>query len=483
MRFLDWLVLLAGLVILAGLGWWGTARMPVKAAGLESALQASAEQALAEQGFDWARVRMDGQKAILSGQAPSADKLAGAEHTLIMADGQGGMIFGGVTFVETRADKAPRIAPYVWRATKTDDGRLVLTGHVPSERIRQDILRDAAALAPGAVDDRLQIGTGEPAGNWQGVARLGLAQLGALDSGEAKLLNTELSLRGVSMDPAVRARVSAEVANLTAPYVGKPEIRGPGLWTASHESDGLRLAGKVASEAEKIEIASIARRHYAGQVLDEMVVEAHSYDNWIDGVRLGLPHFTQFRSGAMAFDPEGEGFVFAGEASGSTLAYLREDMARLTGPYGVSFEAETVEVAVEEIAGIDFGADPVEACEAAFDAILQNNTVNFASGSAEITRDSGLTLDKLMAVSGRCAPDLVFELQGHTDASGDRAANVALSEARAAAVAAYMEAAGFDGTRLQPVGFGPDQPVADNDTPEGRAANRRIEFRVRERSE
>lgn len=88
-----------------------------------------------------------------------------------------------------------------------------------------------------------------------------------------------------------------------------------------------------------------------------------------------------------------------------------------------------------------------------------------------------------MAVSRQCAPGLVFEIGGYTDTSGDPAYNTALSDARARSVMDYMVAAGFDRTRLSAIGYGPDHPVQSNDTAEGRAANRRIEFKVRTRSD
>ena len=107
----------------------------------------------------------------------------------------------------------------------------------------------------------------------------------------------------------------------------------------------------------------------------------------------------------------------------------------------------------------------------------------FETGSAAISRESGETLDKIMAVSSTCAETLVFEVGGHTDNRGAQEANTVLSEARAQAVANYMRDAGFDVARLVVKGYGPDQPKADNATAEGRAANRRIEFKVQERSE
>jgi OOP family OmpA-OmpF porin len=67
---------------------------------------------------------------------------------------------------------------------------------------------------------------------------------------------------------------------------------------------------------------------------------------------------------------------------------------------------------------------------------------------------------------------------GHTDNSGNRATNISLSQARADAVKGYLVAKGIASQQLTTTGVGPDQPIASNDTADGRARNRRIEFRV-----
>jgi OOP family OmpA-OmpF porin len=68
-------------------------------------------------------------------------------------------------------------------------------------------------------------------------------------------------------------------------------------------------------------------------------------------------------------------------------------------------------------------------------------------------------------------------IEGHTDNVGNRDANLRLSRARADAVRAYFIAKGIAASRLTSVGLGPDQPIAPNDTEEGRAKNRRIQLR------
>jgi outer membrane protein OmpA-like peptidoglycan-associated protein len=69
-----------------------------------------------------------------------------------------------------------------------------------------------------------------------------------------------------------------------------------------------------------------------------------------------------------------------------------------------------------------------------------------------------------------------LQIEGHTDNAGPAEQNRTLSQQRADAVRQYMIDKGIDGSRLTAVGFGPDKPVADNKTPDGRAKNRRVEF-------
>jgi OOP family OmpA-OmpF porin len=111
------------------------------------------------------------------------------------------------------------------------------------------------------------------------------------------------------------------------------------------------------------------------------------------------------------------------------------------------------------------------------DTALARRIIEFESGQAVI-RPSGLKiLDEMAAAMGQIGERKV-EVIGHTDNIGSREANLALSLARATAVRSYLAAKGIAGAGISVAGAGPDQPVADNASAEGRARNRRIEFRV-----
>ncbi len=476
----------AGLVLVGFVTTHGSSDYHLNAAQMQAELQDRAQAALNEAGLEWATASLNGQTAMLTGTPPSQDAEAEAERIVRSSAGPGGIFWGGIISVKSdfaEAPAIPTVSPYVWRAVKNESGGMTLIGSAPSEDLQASLSAHASLQSATPIEDRTTLAAGEPAGSWQSIAVFGLDQLALLNSGEVRLTDTELRLSGVAMDDAARIQATAAVSDLKDPWRGVANISGPSLWKAEHVGAELVLSGSCESEEDKAEIASIAREHFSGAVRDEMTVFTSEYDDWVDGVRLGLPHFSQFESGEMAFEPTGDGFTFEGEATPSRLQFLREDMATLEGDYAVDIAVEPVSVELTELAGIDLGSDPLIACQMSFDLIMQANAVVFKTGSAEISRVSGQTLDKIMAVSETCASNLRYEIEGHTDDTGERENNLVLSRARAQAVANYMAASGYDAGRLLVTGYGPDRPKGDNATVEGRATNRRIEFRVQEWSE
>ena len=103
--------------------------------------------------------------------------------------------------------------------------------------------------------------------------------------------------------------------------------------------------------------------------------------------------------------------------------------------------------------------------------------VTFKAGSAELVPSSLKTLDD--AIKGlKINPKAKVEVQGHTSSEGSLELNQKLSEDRANSVRDYMISNGIASERLTAVGYGPNQPKADNSTEAGRKANRRIELVV-----
>ena len=105
------------------------------------------------------------------------------------------------------------------------------------------------------------------------------------------------------------------------------------------------------------------------------------------------------------------------------------------------------------------------------------NNLTFASGSSTIQAASYGEVDNLAAIL-KTYEDVNIAIEGHTDNTGNAAMNEKLSLARAEAVKARLESTGIDASRISAAGFGSASPRETNDTPEGRAMNRRIEVRI-----
>lgn len=109
--------------------------------------------------------------------------------------------------------------------------------------------------------------------------------------------------------------------------------------------------------------------------------------------------------------------------------------------------------------------------------VIVLKSVHFAFDSAELTREARVLLDRV--VEGlRNQPSLRLAIAGHTDSLGTEAYNQSLSLRRAESVRRFLLEVGIDSSRLLTEGFGELRPIADNESEEGRATNRRVEFRV-----
>ncbi len=113
--------------------------------------------------------------------------------------------------------------------------------------------------------------------------------------------------------------------------------------------------------------------------------------------------------------------------------------------------------------------------KSSFDAALRG--IKFNSSKSTFKTESYVLMDKVVSVMQKYS-DLKVSIEGHTDSQGAETANSDLSVKRANAVKEYLISKGISSTRLSTKGFGEYRPVSTNDTAEGRAQNRRVEFKI-----
>ncbi|MFN3753597.1 OmpA family protein [Flavobacterium sp.] len=109
--------------------------------------------------------------------------------------------------------------------------------------------------------------------------------------------------------------------------------------------------------------------------------------------------------------------------------------------------------------------------------VLGENAVRFDTNKSTLTTTAKANLDKLVPVFNQY-PDTNIQIYGYTDITGSPEYNLTLSEQRAASVRTYLAGKGLSSGRFTTTGLGIADPIATNDTPEGRSQNRRVEFAI-----
>ena len=109
--------------------------------------------------------------------------------------------------------------------------------------------------------------------------------------------------------------------------------------------------------------------------------------------------------------------------------------------------------------------------------VLGENSVRFDTNKSTLTAGAKANLDKLVPVFNQY-PDTNIQIYGYTDSTGTVEHNLTLSEQRAASVKTYLATKGISSARFNTSGLGIADPIATNDTPEGRSQNRRVEFAI-----
>lgn len=223
------------------------------------------------------------------------------------------------------------------------------------------------------------------------------------------------------------------------------------------------VSGTVPDEATRVAVLSRMRELYGPErVVDQLTLgSVVAPPQWPQYVQKMLSQsLKQVSHGQLSI--QGNTIEIRGEVANEAVRQqVASDLAQTLNPtYTVR---NGLRVAVQE--------------QAVVDQALANRIVEFEPGSAVLRPTAQPILDE-MATAMAKLNGRHFEVIGHTDASGSRAANVSLSLARAQSVKRYLIGKGLPADSIAISGLGPDQPAASNETDEGRARNRRIEFRV-----
>jgi OOP family OmpA-OmpF porin len=237
----------------------------------------------------------------------------------------------------------------------------------------------------------------------------------------------------------------------------------------------VTIVGNISNQERKDFIYETMTESFSSVNVDGLVVLEDLADesDWIGSV-LSLVISTQdpIESGRVIVFPGEELLVLAGEVDDTTLRNsLNEQVSEVAASIG--FLANPA-IRVPDVVPT---LREVEALQEVIDELILDQVVEFQVQSAVLTPVGITLLDELLAKL-RTAPEIRVAISGHADSQGSAESNLTLSMVRAQAVANYLVANGESPDRFDILWYGETQPKVSNDTPEGRAANRRIEFRA-----
>ena len=439
-------------------GWLNTAP-------LEADLAARSEVAIKDTVLDKTRVEVLGRDVALAADAFSEDGRRSAVAAVEAVP--------GVRLVNDQTRLVPQASPYLWSAER-DVARVTLGGSSPLPASKGRLLEAArAALGGVEVVDQMQLARGAPP-RFDNAALLLLDQIGKLKDGKITISDTKVSLFGMARDLGGREAIAAALKNLPEGFmVVANDVKAPPYVFQAYKdpvAQTLTLTGYVPDNNVHAAIAAAAgRKFFSEKVVDNLKASIGAPTSFVNAVVPALGALSRLSTGTLVVtDRE---VKLSGDALyDAAVAQMRASLAR-DFPQGWQAKAD---ISVKPAAA---PVDPT-VCQQLFSESLANGKIRFESGRATIDPDSAGLLDRLIEIAMRC-PTADIEIAGHTDADGEDASNQTLSEKRAQAVLDYLVKAGLPASRFTAMGYGSSQPVASNDTDEGKAQNRRIDFLVR----
>ncbi|MCL3881859.1 OmpA family protein [Marivita sp. GX14005] len=378
----------------------------------------------------------------------------------------------------------PVISPFTLRFIKDDGGARFDACAAPNESVRALILEAAAkAGLEGKVDCRLGLGT--PTRAWGEAAAMGIEAIDTLGGGTITFADADVTLfalEGTEQD-------------LFDSVVGELETGLPGVFVltatlpkpATHESEGtpefvatrspegaVQLRGRIASEVARQTADSFARAAFGSDAVRTTArIDENLPATWSGRVLAALEALSRLSNGAVVVSPDSLTVTgnTGNQNAGSEISGL------LAEKLGDTEDFE-IDVRYQEKLDPTLGIPTPEQCEAQIVEIIGDRKISFEPGSATLDATTRDIMDEIAELLKLCG-DIPLIIAGHTDSQGREIMNQQLSQERAQAVLDALRQRRVLTASYEVRGYGEEQPIASNETEEGREANRRIEFKLR----
>ena len=434
-------------------------------AAVEADLAGKATAAVKDVVLDKVRIAADGRDIDFEAEAFSEE----GRHGALIAVGA----VPGVRLVDDDSRLVPKAKPFVWSAER-EVAKITLSGNAPLPVVKGKLMDVARDQVKGIeIVDQMGLARGAPT-NFEDAAALLIGQISKLKDGKVAISDSTVSLSGMARELGGREAIAAALKGLPQGFsVAANDVRAPPyIFQANKDPVAvtLTLSGYVPDDnIHAIVLGSSSRKFFSEKVVDNLKTSVGAPPGFVNAVIPALGVLSRLSTGTLV--------VTDREVKISGDALYEAAAAQIRAALPKDFPREwqvTADISVKPASA------PVDAsvCQQLFSDLLSKTKIRFLTGRATLDSDSTGLLDHLVETALRC-PNAAIEIAGHTDSEGEDAANQTLSERRAQAVLDYFVKAGLPADRFTAVGYGSTKPVASNDTDDGKAQNRRIEFLVR----
>lgn len=381
----------------------------------------------------------------------------------------------------------PVITPFAFRMTREDDTATLEVCSADSEASAARILRaaEAAGLAP---DQTCDVGLGVPSTEWARAIEVAIAALAQLGDGTLTFSDADVSLiakAGTAQRDFDRVvgeldRNLPDLFSLQATLPPTPQGDGvqeePEFIASLSESGAVQLRGRLPDAQLAAANHAYAQALFGRENVDMATnLDATLPEGWSVRSLAGLEALSMLHDGEILLTPAKLSISGRAAARGDIEGISRLLSDKLDGAaFDVNVTLDTSLAPEPELMA-------PETCIARINGLLSETKITFDPGSIEINARSGEILDRLAEILPDCR-HVEMEIGGHTDSQGREEMNLTLSQARADAVLNGLLARRILVSNLSARGYGETNPIADNETEEGREKNRRIEFKLVDRS-
>ncbi|TRD22754.1 OmpA family protein [Palleronia caenipelagi] len=374
----------------------------------------------------------------------------------------------------------PVITPFLFRMVKSPDRVRYIACSVPDEAALKRVKSEAEKLS--SVIPICTTGLGVPAPDWIDVVLMGMSSMADVADGTLTLSDLDMTfdagaeVENFSTVVAEMRRNLPEGYTLTATQEDL-EIEAeetPAEFMASLSPDGrVEINGRMASNLDRNSVTTFSRAIFSGTEVDPTIeISDNVPAGWLPTVLAALDALSILDHGAVTVRETG---ITLSGTSGDRNAESKI-AGLLTGRLSDGAQYR-IDVEYDKRLDQTLGLPSPQECVDQINGVLQTRQITFDPGSADIDADSRESIEKIAEVMRKCL-DIQMEVGGYTDSQGREEMNQSLSQSRAEAVLVALQSRRIPVGNLVATGYGEANPIASNDTPEGREANRRIEFRL-----